>query len=213
MSAIARSIDKMLVLFPFEEALYQRRGRSGRLRRAPAGRPDLRRGRDRRRTRAAAAVRGAQDRRAAAGQPAVGAALHGAAASSETAKLIAARQPAVHFLVPLISRETRAIFEEALYAARRVGSAADRALSGTRARRSRPATCALVASGTATLETALARKPMVITYKMAGAHRPPHGEDGDICPAWGCPISSPASSWCRRSCRTTRRPRTWRRRC
>jgi lipid-A-disaccharide synthase len=84
-----------------------------------------------------------------------------------TAKLIAARQPGAHFLVPLASRETRAIFEEALHAA----DAAELPLTVLFGHaRDAIAACdvALVASGTATLEAALARKPMVITYKMAG---------------------------------------------
>jgi lipid-A-disaccharide synthase len=84
----------------------------------------------------------------------------------QTAKLIAARQPAVHFLVPLISRETRAIFEQAMYDA----GASDLPLTILFGHaREALAACdvALVASGTATLEAALARKPMVITYKMA----------------------------------------------
>ena len=90
-----------------------------------------------------------------------------AACFIQTAKLIAGRQPAVHFLVPLISRETRALFEEAVYAA----GASDLPLTVLFGHaREALAACdvALVASGTATLETALARKPMVITYKMAG---------------------------------------------
>ncbi len=84
-----------------------------------------------------------------------------------TAKLIAARQPGVHFLVPLASRETRAIFEEATRAAG-AGDLPLTVLFGHA--RDAIAACdvALVASGTATLEAALARKPMVITYKMAG---------------------------------------------
>jgi len=85
---------------------------------------------------------------------------------AQTAKLIAARQPTVHFLVPLISRETRAIFEQAVYDA----GASDLPLTVLFGHaREALAACdvALVASGTATLETALARKPMVITYKMA----------------------------------------------
>src|SRR6266704_512037 len=83
------------------------------------------------------------------------------------AKLIAARQPGLHFLVPLASRETRAIFEEAVRAAG-AGDLPLTVLFGHA--RDAIAACdvALVASGTATLEAALARKPMVITYKMAG---------------------------------------------
>jgi hypothetical protein len=69
-------------------------------------------------------------------------------------------------LSALVSRETRAVFEEAVYAA----GAGDLPLSILFGHaREAIAACdvALVASGTATLETALARKPMVITYKMA----------------------------------------------
>jgi len=89
-----------------------------------------------------------------------------AASLIQTAKLIAARQPAVHFLVPLVSRETRAIFEQAMYEAG-AGDLPLTVLFGHA--RDAIAACdvALVASGTATLEAALARKPMVITYKMA----------------------------------------------
>src|SRR6266700_738691 len=78
----------------------------------------------------------------------------------------AAPEPGVHFLVPLASRETRAIFEEAMRAAG-AGDLPLTVLFGHA--RDAIAACdvALVASGTATLEAALARKPMVITYKMA----------------------------------------------
>src|SRR5260370_8692985 len=84
----------------------------------------------------------------------------------QTAKLIAARQPAVHFLVPLVSRETRAIFEQAMYDAG-AGELPLTVLFGHA--RDAIAACdvALVASGTATLEAPLAPKPMVITYKLA----------------------------------------------
>jgi lipid-A-disaccharide synthase len=82
------------------------------------------------------------------------------------AKQIAARQPEVHFLVPLVSRETRAILEEAVYAAG-AGELPLSILFGHAREAIAACDVALVASGTATLETALARKPMVITYKVA----------------------------------------------
>ena len=85
-----------------------------------------------------------------------------------TARLLAQRIEQPLFLVPLVSRETREIFEAALYRADAdelpltilFGHARD-ALAA--------ADVALVASGTATLEAALLKKPMVIAYKMAGA--------------------------------------------
>src|SRR2546428_14071343 len=83
----------------------------------------------------------------------------------QTAKLIAARQPAVHFLVPLVSRETRAIFEEAVYDA----DAGELPLTVLFAHaRDAIAACAgaFVPSGTAPLGAALAPKPMEATHKM-----------------------------------------------
>src|SRR5262249_8160607 len=165
MASIAKSVDKMLVLFPFEEALYRDAGVPV----AYVGHP-------------LADDTSDEDGTAVAREqlklhPArkVIALLPSSRQSElrymarcfvETAKLIAPRQPAVSFLVPLISRETRAIFEEAVYAA----GAADLPITILFGHaREALAACdvALVASGTATLETALARQPMVITYKMA----------------------------------------------
>lgn len=84
-----------------------------------------------------------------------------------TARLLVQQIPEVAFLVPLVSRETREIFEAALYREHAAelpltvlfGHARD-AIAASDA--------ALVASGTATLEAALYKKPMVITYRMAG---------------------------------------------
>ena len=165
MASIAKSVDKMLVLFPFEEALYREAGVPV----AYVGHPMADETSDDDGTAAAREqLKLPAARKVIALLPGSRQSeLHYMASCfAETAKLIAARQPAVHFLVPLISRETRAIFEEAVYAA----GASDLTLTVLFGHaREALAACdvALVASGTATLETALARKPMVITYKMA----------------------------------------------
>lgn len=165
MASIAASVDKMLVLFPFEEPLYRDAGVPV----AYVGHPlaDL--------TSDDSGTAAAREQLKLPATSKVIALLPGSRQSElrymagcfvQTAKLIATRQPAVHFLVPLISRETRAIFEEAVYAA----GASDLPLTVLFGHaREALAACdvALVASGTATLEAALARKPMVITYKMA----------------------------------------------
>jgi lipid-A-disaccharide synthase len=83
----------------------------------------------------------------------------------ETAQLILKQLPDARFLVPLVSRETRGIFEQALYDCNALelpitmlfGHAQDAMIA---------ADGVLVASGTATLEAALLKRPMVITYRM-----------------------------------------------
>ncbi len=84
----------------------------------------------------------------------------------KTARIIRERYPDARFLVPLASRETRNLFEEAIYrnGAEEMGfnlmfgHAVDAMIASD---------IVLVASGTATLEAALLGKPMVITYRMA----------------------------------------------
>ncbi|OIR17439.1 lipid-A-disaccharide synthase [mine drainage metagenome] len=85
----------------------------------------------------------------------------------ETAKLILQQLPEAQFLVPLASRETRTIFENEIWKLEAqqlpitllFGHAHDAMIA---------ADGVLVASGTATLEAALLKRPMVITYKMSG---------------------------------------------
>ena len=74
--------------------------------------------------------------------------------------------PDAQFVVPLTTRETRLLFETAIHAQQ----AADlpfRLLFGHAQDALGAADVSLVASGTATLEAALIKRPMVITYKMA----------------------------------------------
>jgi lipid-A-disaccharide synthase len=83
----------------------------------------------------------------------------------ETARLILNKLPDARFLVPLASRETRMIFQQVLFDCDAqelpitllFGHAQDAMIA---------ADGVLVASGTATLEAALLKRPMVITYRM-----------------------------------------------
>jgi lipid-A-disaccharide synthase len=83
----------------------------------------------------------------------------------ETAKLILQKLPEARFLVPLVSRETRGIFEQALYDCQ-AQELPITLLFGHAQDAMTAADGVLVASGTATLEAALLKRPMVITYRM-----------------------------------------------
>ena len=72
----------------------------------------------------------------------------------------------VHFVVPTVTRETRDLFERALYANQRTDLPLT-LLFGHSHEALAAAHLALVASGTATLETALFKTPMVITYRQS----------------------------------------------
>jgi lipid-A-disaccharide synthase len=163
--SIGRSVSKLLVLFPFEEALYRDAGIGVTYVGHPLADeiPD-------RIDREAMRVELRLPARAK-----VVTVLPGSRQSEiemmgdafiETAKLVARAVPDVRFLVPLVTRETRAMFEEAIYRcdARELpltllfGHARD-ALAAC--------DVALAASGTVTLEAALSHRAMVIAYRVA----------------------------------------------
>ena len=85
----------------------------------------------------------------------------------QTARLIRERfLPDAQFVVPLTTRETRLRFEKAIHA-QQADDVPFRLLFGHAQDALGAADVSLVASGTATLEAALIKRPMVITYKMA----------------------------------------------
>ncbi|MBS1188729.1 MAG: lipid-A-disaccharide synthase [Rhodocyclaceae bacterium] len=85
----------------------------------------------------------------------------------QTAKLIHGQHlPNAQFLVPLVTRETRLRFEAAIYR-QDAGAVPFRLLFGHAQDALGAADVSLVASGTATLEAALIKRPLAITYKMA----------------------------------------------
>ena len=84
----------------------------------------------------------------------------------DTAKLLAHRFPSADFLVPLVSRETRNQFEESMWR-RGAQELPFKLLFGHAQEALAACDVALVASGTATLEAALIKRPMVIAYRMS----------------------------------------------
>lgn len=81
------------------------------------------------------------------------------------AERIAAAVDGVRLLVPLLNRQTRELFEAALYR-REQGELDIKLLFGHAHDAMAAADVVLLASGTATLEAALLQRPMVITYRM-----------------------------------------------
>lgn len=162
---IGRSMDLMLCIFPFEEEIYRKAGIPA----AYVGHP------------LADAMPLAPDQDEARSQLRLGPAsvpialLPGSRVSElefhadlliDTAKLLAAERPELRFFVPLATRETRDYFEERLYA-RDARELPIQVLFGHARLALHAAEAAIVASGTATLEAALARCPMVITYRLS----------------------------------------------
>jgi lipid-A-disaccharide synthase len=84
----------------------------------------------------------------------------------ETARAIHRALPHALFLVPMATRETRLLFETAIYRCR-ASELPIRLLFGHAHEAMMAADVVLVASGTATLEAALLKRPMAIAYKMA----------------------------------------------
>lgn len=168
MGKIKRAVSHMLALFPFEPALYEKVNIPATFIGHPLADtlpivPDLQAARDSLRLRHSATVI---------------AMLPGSRQSEvkqlaelfvNAAELIVKEQPDAQFLVPLITRETRTIFESAIheYQVKHPESALPiQILFGHAHLAMEAADAVIVASGTATLEAALLKRPMVITYRM-----------------------------------------------
>lgn len=163
---IARACDHLLALFPFEPPLYEKTG----LPVTYVGHP------------LADVLPLEVDRHAArerlglpAGSGPIFALLPGSRQSElhslaetfiRTAMLLHEHDANTRFLVPMVSRETRELFEAALW---RMGAQEHpiKLLFGHAQDALAACDAALVASGTATLEAALLKAPMVITYRMS----------------------------------------------
>ncbi|MGH8260514.1 MAG: lipid-A-disaccharide synthase, partial [Steroidobacteraceae bacterium] len=75
---------------------------------------------------------------------------------------VQSRRPAVQFIAPMASAAVRGMFERQMHA---LGWSAVRVLDGDSQRALAAADAVLVASGTATLETLLSKRPMVAAYR------------------------------------------------
>lgn len=162
---IRRAVSKMLVLFPFETALYER----AQVPVAYVGHPLA----DQLGNFPGMSAMREQLRLPAAGK--IVTLLPGSRVTElkrlaglfvATAERITEAVPGVQFLVPFVSRETREIFEGTLFR-RAAGELNMNMMFGHAHEAMAAADVVLLASGTATLEAALLKRPMVITYKVA----------------------------------------------
>ncbi|MBX3671914.1 MAG: lipid-A-disaccharide synthase [Burkholderiales bacterium] len=162
--AIGRAADRVLALFPFEPPIYEKAGIAATYVGHPLAdemplAPD--------RAEARAQLRLPDSATAVALLPGSrrGELEAHADLFIDTARRLAERRPGTRFFVPLATRQTRDYFESRLYA--REAQGLDLTILFGHARLAfQAADAALVASGTATLEGALARCPMVITYRV-----------------------------------------------
>lgn len=85
----------------------------------------------------------------------------------ETAKLLSQKFPKLRFLVPLATRQTYDLFNEAMWRVDPEGTLPITLMHGHATQALTAADLSLVASGTATLEAALCGSPMVVTYRLS----------------------------------------------
>ena len=173
---IAESCDRILCLLPFEPAFYAEHGVTARF----VGHPladQFPLEADRAGARAALGLSRDEEVIALLPGSRMGEVSRLAAPFVGAAQRIAAQRPGVTFVVPLTSASTRACFEAALGEASAVsGNTASRAgalglsiklLDGQSRLALAAADVVLTASGTATLETLLSQRPMVVAYQLA----------------------------------------------
>lgn len=164
MRGIRRAVSHMLAVFPFEAPLYERAGipvtyvghpLADMLAQAPS------------KAEARAGLRLPQSAPVVALLPGsrVSELEQHADVFVGAAERIAAAVDGVRLLVPLLNRQTRELFEAALYR-REQGELDIKLLFGHAHDAMAAADVVLLASGTATLEAALLQRPMVITYRM-----------------------------------------------
>lgn len=169
MGKIKRAVKHMLTLFPFEPALYEAVGLKATFVGHPLADeiplyPD---------------VQDARHQLKLPKSPLIIAMLPGSRISEvkqladlyvQTAQIINKIQHEALFLVPLITRETRILFEQAIYDGFKANpddaEPNFKILFGHAHMAMQAADFVVVASGTATLEAALLKKPMAITYRM-----------------------------------------------
>ncbi len=164
---IARAVSHMLVIFPFEEEIYRKAGIPATYVGHPLAEvipmdPDQDAARDalglERNQRVLAILPGSR----------LSEIKYNARTFVEAAKLLRTRDPKLQIIVPMAGPAQRALFEQ-LIDRPALKDLPLKIVDGRSHEVITSADAVLVASGTATLEVALFKKPMVISYKMNAA--------------------------------------------
>lgn len=164
---IAQAVSHMLVVFPFEEEIYRKAGIPATyvghpLAQVIAMEPDMAAARD--------ALGIAQDATVVAMLPGsrISEIKYNTEAFIATAKILCERDPQLQIVVPMVGEKQRSYYINLVVAAKLDGVPV-LLINGQSHTVIAAANVVLVASGTASLEVALFKKPMVIAYKMMEA--------------------------------------------
>ena len=160
---LRKAVSHVLLIFPFEEALFQQAGIPATYVGHPIAQALPEPDRAKARERLGLAKDGEYVVLMPGSRPGELKAL--AALFIATVKVLHEKRPLARFLIPLVNRETRVLFEQALYQAES-HDLPIRILFGHAHDALQAADAALIASGTATLEALLLDCPHVITYKV-----------------------------------------------
>lgn len=164
---IAEAVSHMLVIFPFEEEIYRKAGIPATYVGHPLAQvipmqPDVEAAREE--------LGLESDARVVTILPGsrMSELKYNTTAFIATAKLLLQRDPHLQFLVPMVGPKQRAYYSELVLAAE-LDEVPILLMDGKSHTAIAAADVVLVASGTASLEVALYKKPMVIAYKMMAA--------------------------------------------
>jgi len=164
---IARAVSHMLVVFPFEEAIYRKAGIPATYVGHPLAevipmQPDVAA------ARAALGIEGTGPVLAILPGSRMSELKYNSVAFVAAARLLLAREPGLRLIAPMAGSTQRGYFSS-LLAQAGLADVPLRIIDGQSHAAIAAADAVLVASGTATLEVALFKKPMVIAYKMMAA--------------------------------------------
>ena len=164
---IARAVSHMLVVFPFEEAIYRKAGIPATYVGHPLAevipmQPDVAA------ARAALGIEGMGPVLAILPGSRMSELKYNSVAFVAAARLLLAREPELRLIAPMAGPTQRGYFSS-LLAQAGLADVPLRIIDGQSHAAIAAADAVLVASGTATLEVALFKKPMVIAYKMMAA--------------------------------------------